>query len=636
MCGIAGIVLRHPSQPSREAVERMLAAIRHRGPDGHGVASIGACVLGNVRLAIMDLSERGAQPMSNDDGSVCITYNGETYNAIELRDDLEGRGHRFRSATDTEVVLRLYEEFGDGFISKLRGMFAFAIWDARRNRLLLARDRLGIKPLYLARIPNGLIFASEVRAFPASGLIPARLDPAAARVFLQLGHVPPPWCALSGVEMLAPGELAVWQEGDLRRSSYWQLPPSDTNSMRSSEVAAPAIQHELVAASRLHRMSDVPVALFLSGGVDSAAVAALMYAGGARDLTALTIGFAENAESAELDESEPSRRTAQQLGLRHQVLNLSAAEMAGSLDHALWAMDQPTMDGLNTYWISRAAARAGFKVALSGQGGDELFGGYASLRWFQRFAIMARNLRYLPPRAGRMIFDHSGLPMRWRKLSYLAGEDDPFVAAQLAVRVLFLDSDLTSLLIPPLAGDRRNVESAHTETRDHIGYWAAQVANCPSLEKIAVLDIRAHLQPRLLRDGDAMSMAHGLELRPLLLDHAVVERVMSLPARLRLDHKRLLLAALRGLMPEGLRSEIAARPKRTFTFPFARWLSGPWQGEIQNALDPARIRAAGIFHPQAVTRLWNQYCRSPESIGWSRIWTLFVLQRWSEVMGVRP
>jgi asparagine synthase (glutamine-hydrolysing) len=389
----------------------------------------------------------------------------------------------------------------------------------------------------------------------------------------------------------------------------------------------------MLDAARAHQMSDVPMALFLSGGVDSAAVGALMHATGTRDLTALTIGFPEGAPSGQFDESEFSRRTAEQLGLRHQVLNLSAAEMAGSLDDALSAMDQPTMDGLNAYWISRAAAGAGFKVALSGQGGDELFGGYASLRWFQRFERAARNLCYLPPYAGRIIFDHSGLPMRWRKLSYLVGADDPFVAAQVVVRLLFLDGDVERLLAQPLGEGSR---SANMEAWEHIRYWAAQVANCDPLERIASLDIHAHLQPRLLRDGDAMSMAHGLEVRPLLLDHVVVERVMSLPARVRMNHKRLLLSALRGLMPEGLRTEIAARPKRTFTFPFSRWLSGPWRAEIQNAFDPARIRDTGIFQPKAVSRLWNQYLRSPEAIGWPRMWTLFVLQRWSEVTGVRP
>jgi len=213
------------------------------------------------------------------------------------------------------------------------------------------------------------------------------------------------------------------------------------------------------------------------------------------------------------------------------------------------------------------------------------------------------------------------------------GAGDPFVAAQLAVRVLFLDSDVERLLMPSLARDRL---STNTEAAEHIRYWAAQCANCDSLEKIALLDIHAHLQPRLLRDGDAMSMAHGLEVRPLFLDHDVVGRVMWAPPRVRMDHKSLLLAALRGLMPEALRSEIAARPKHTFTFPFSHWISGPWRSEIQNAFDPNRIRAAGIFQPEAVSSLWNQYCRSPEAIGWSRIWTLFVLQRWSEVMGVRP
>ena len=632
MCGIAGIVLRNPHRPSPESVERMLSAIRHRGPDGAGVQSIGpSVVLGNVRLAVVDLSDNAAQPMSNDDGSVWITYNGEAYNSLELRRELEQLGRRFRSNSDTEVVLRLYEEFGDGFLSRLRGMFAFAIWDARSGQLLLARDRMGIKPLYIAQLPDGLIFASELRAFPASDLIPARWNPHAARIFLQLGHIPPPFTPFSGVEPLAPGEMAVWKDGELCRRLYWRLPlPPQSFPPESLASTVHSLQDTLVEAARLHRMSDVPMALFLSGGADSAAVAALMQAAGSQDLTALTIGFAGDGVERRFDESESSRSTARALGLRHRVLNLSAAEMAASLDRAIWALDQPSVDGLNTFWISGAAANAGFKVALSGQGGDEFFGGYISLPLFQRFGHIAKTLRLVPPSAGRILFHHAQFPVRWRKLALLVGADDPFVASQLAVRTLFLEDDIAQLLDPSLG------RSDFGEARESIRSMTAEVAGLSQLEKIAYLDIRAHLQPRLLRDADAMSMAHSLELRPLLLDHSVVECALSLPARSRMNHKRLLLSALRGLMPEKLRSEIALRPKRTFTFPFSAWLSGPWRAAIQDAFDPSRLRVAGILQPGAVSRIWAEYQRSPQKIGWSRIWTLFVLQRWSEIMGVRP
>ena len=627
MCGIAGIVMRAPEQPRREAVDTMLAAIRHRGPDGYGVESLGSCVLGNVRLAIVDLTERGRQPMSGDDGAVWITYNGECYNAAEWRRTLQSRGPQFRSTTDTEVVLRLYEEFGEDFLPKLRGMFALAIWDARRNQLLLARDRLGIKPLYIAPLADKLIFASELRAFAASGLISPRLDPLGARAFLELGHIPPPWSALSGVEPLAPAEVAIWQDGVLRRSIYWTMPESpDRASTQPRETVTSRVRETLLDAARLHRASDVPMAVFLSGGVDSAAVAGLMRSAGAEDMTALTIGF----EEKEFDESQTSRETVAQLRLPHKLLRLPAAEVAGSTDHAISAMDQPTMDGLNAFWISRAATSAGFKVALSGQGSDELFGGYTSLRWFRRFEQTASILRFMPLGLGASLFDHARYSMRWRKLSYLIGADDPFVAAQHAVRVLFLESDVHTLLSPALARC-----SGQSENLQHINYWARQVAGRPWLEKIAFLDIYAHLSPRLLRDGDAMSMANSLELRPLFLDDGVVECVMALPAIVRMDRKRLLLDALCGILPEKLRKELAARPKRTFSFPFDKWFRGSWRAVLDSAFDPERLRAVGVLQPEPVRRIWSQYQDAPGEIGWSRIWTLFVLQRWCEIMGVR-
>ncbi|HTV60796.1 MAG TPA: asparagine synthase (glutamine-hydrolyzing) [Verrucomicrobiae bacterium] len=626
MCGIAGIFA-----PSRDpqligAAQRMTDALRHRGPDSQGVQDLGACILANTRLSIVDLTEQGHMPMPNEDSSVWITYNGECYNAGELRPLLESRGHRFRSHTDTEVVLHLYEEYGEGCVEKLRGMFAFAIWDANKRRLLLARDRLGIKPLYFSWNDGKLIFASEVKALLASGLIPRRLDVAAAQEILQLGHVPPPRTAVRGVAPLGPGNLAVCENGTLSAKAYWKLPVSSNGHAReSSGGVAESLGETLLRSCRSQLMSDVPIALFLSGGVDSAVLGALMARAGAENLTALTIGF----EEREFDESEPSRRTAELLGLPHRVVVLPASRMAESLDHALWAMDQPTVDGLNSYWISRAAAEAGFKVALSGQGADELFGGYSSIAWFERFSRLAGALRPLPRGSGPAIFDHASLPFRWRKLSYLVGADDPFVAAQLAVRIQFLESDADSLLHPSLGAANIPAEAAA-----RIREWSAPVRTRDLAERISYLDFPAHLEARLLRDGDAMSMAHSLELRPVFLDHAIVEFVLSLPSEARLGKKRLLLQAARGAMPEAIFHEISSRPKRTFTFPFSRWIARDLRETMNEIFSPARLAAGGILNPPAVAALWNRYQASPESVGWSRIWTLFVLARWCEIMKV--
>jgi len=287
------------------------------------------------------------------------------------------------------------------------------------------------------------------------------------------------------------------------------------------------------------------------------------------------------------------------------------------------------VDGLNAYWVSRAAAEAGFKVALSGQGGDELFGGYESLPWFDRFAHIAELLKVVPSSAGRALLDHGALPFRVRKLSYLFGSDDPFVAAQLAMRVLFLAEDVGGLLSPALGAENRTFEAA-----SHIREWARETKGQELPQRTAFLDFPAHLEARLLRDGDAMSMAHSLEVRPILLDHAVVEFVMSLPVALRMQKKKLLLDAASEFLPNGMLAELLARPKRTFTFPFAQWLGTTLRETIDETFRPERLRAGGVLNAEAVANLWRRYLARPEAVGWSRLWSVFVLTRWCEVMRV--
>jgi asparagine synthase (glutamine-hydrolysing) len=518
-------------------------------------------------------------------------------------------------------------------------MFAFAIWDSRQRRLLLARDRLGIKPLYYFLTPDRIIFGSEIKTVLASGLIPRRIDAHAVRVFLQLGHIPPPYAAIDGVQPLEPGHIATWKDGAFETRRYWDLSlhrGSETSpapaTKYASEAIAETLSENLVEAMRLHLISDVPVALFLSGGVDSAALGILAQRAGAQMLTALTIGF----EDKTFDESESSRRTAELLGIPHDVLTLSAPEMLGGLDHAIWAMDAPTMDGLNSYWICRTAARAGFKVALTGQGGDELFGGYASFEWFARFTRTAARLRWLPRPLANAVLDHDAFPFRWRKLCYLVGANDPFVAAQLAVKLLFLGGDLAMLMNPELAraGTTLTAPDQDADVRRHLSAWASRVADCDLTEKIAYLDVHAHLEPRLLRDGDAMSMAHGLELRPVFLDHRLVEYVFSLPASLRMHKKKLLLDAIRRLMTPAAYEEIVTRPKRTFSFPYHRWLGAELRSNVEAAFAADRIRAVGVLEPGAVESVWRRFLAHPARVGWSRVWSLYILQRWCETMKV--
>lgn len=627
MCGIAGIVGDTLTETLLPAAQKMAAAMRHRGPESCGVTPSVGCLLVNTRLAILDLTERGRQPMPNAARTVWITYNGETYNAPALRRDLVEKGYSFHSATDTEVILHLYEEYGDACVERMRGMFAFAIWDARERKLLLARDRLGIKPLYFARQDGRLLFASELKCLLASDLIEPRINPQALRLYLQLGHIPPPWTMINGVVPLPPAHTAVWQDGAWKLRAYWSL----DGRREANDIPAPADRGEQLAevfleAMQRHLISDVPVALFLSGGVDSACLAALAYHAQTKNVTAITLGFSER----EFDETALSRQTARALRLPFESVLLSPEEVTRELDSCIWAMDEPTVDGLNSYWISQIAAEHGFKVGLSGQGGDELFGGYTSWKWFERFESLAMWTRHLPSRLGRL-FERERWPHRWRKLSYLFGDGDAFLASQMAVKIMFLESDVNRLLAPPFAEC-----PAPSEAREYLRNIASSLEKRQHHDKIGLMDICTHLQPRLLRDLDAMSMAHSVEVRPVFLDDEIVEFVLGMPPALRARPKELLLRAMKRFLSGSLLADLKSRRKRTFTFPFSKWLAHDLKTALTEAFSPPRLREQGILEPNGVARIWERFQSSPESLGWSRIWNLFVLIRWCEALKVHP
>ena len=623
------------TERAESITRRMMEALRHRGPDEDGLLVAPSVALGMRRLSIIDLTG-GRQPVFNEAGNVAVVFNGEIYNYQQLRGTLEPRGHVFRTRSDTEVIVHAYEEWGAECLRELRGMFAFALWDARAGgasgdaarhaRVFIARDRLGIKPLYFYRSGNQLIFASEIKALLASGLVPKQLDPAGLRAFLQLGHIPPPWTAIRGVTPLEPGHIGVWRDAEWRMEAYWKLDPHASATPPPKDLAS-SLADVFVDATRNHLVSDVPVLLFLSGGTDSACLAAAARKAGAQNLTAMTVGFGE----AEFDETELSRRTARALDIPHQVITLDASRVAADLDHAIWALDQPSVDGLNSYWISKLAAEAGFKVALSGQGGDELFGGYESLAWFERFTAVARWARPLPAALFGRALDRQALPFRWRKLSYLIGADDPFVASQMAVKFLFLDRDVAGLLSPALGQNGH-----HAEARHHLAYWSKLVENENLLERLAFMDIHTHLEPRLLRDLDATSMSHSIEVRPVFLDHRLVEFLLPVPSETRIRQKRLLLDAAKIFLPRDLLQDLQSRRKRTFTFPFKKWITRDLHRTMQEAFSSERLGRFQVLEFKAVNDIWRQYQRSESSVGWSRIWSLFVLGRWCEIMEVGP
>jgi asparagine synthase (glutamine-hydrolysing) len=630
MCGVAGLVGYPPGEKVLSAAQKMAAAMRHRGPDSCGITSLTGCVLVNTRLAIVELSDRGRQPMPNPEQTVWISYNGETYNASELRQDLIDKGYSFKSKSDTEVVLKLYEDYGDECARHMRGMFAFAIWDARKGKLLLVRDRLGIKPLYFARQSGALIFGSELKCLLASGLIDPRTDARAVGLYLQLGHVPPPRSIIEGVQPLPPGHTATWQDGKFTVSPYWSLTSCDDKPGRLPINPAEQLGDILLESVQRQLVSDVPIALFLSGGVDSASLSALVRAARGENITAITLGFSE----LEFDETPLARETAKILGLPFEAAMLTPDRVAQEIDSCISVMDQPSVDGINSYWISKISAEYGFKVALSGQGADELFGGYRSWKWFTRFERIAAWTRRFPPSFSRL-FDREEWPYRWRKLGYLfgdgdPGDGDPFLASQLAVRVLFLGSDLARLLLPGFLSDATGAGA-----REYLKTSASDFSHIDDSAILSFMDIRTHLQPRLLRDLDAMSMAHSLEVRPAFLDHRIVEFVLALPDAARRP-KELLLASIKRFMPAELSTALRNRAKRTFTFPFAKWLARDLKPRIDDTFSPKQLSSRGVLNGAEVQRVWKRFQRAPEAVGWSRVWSLFVLARWCELMKVRP
>jgi asparagine synthase (glutamine-hydrolysing) len=559
MCGIAGSLgFRAPG-----LAERMAAALVHRGPDDRGAYCdpAHALQLAHRRLSILDLSPAGRQPLSLC-GRYQIVYNGEVYNFADLRRELEERGHTFRSRTDGEVVLAAYAEWGPACLPRLRGMFAFAVWDAREGALFLARDRFGIKPLYYARTSSGFLFASEVGALLASGEVARETDPEAVWGYLSHGRVAQPGTIVRGVRALPAGHWLRVKGGELRTERWWDL-EEETRSLRSELAALPyaeavaGVRARLEEATRLHLLADVPVGAFLSGGVDSTVVVGLMSRLVRHPIRTYSVGF--DAPHAALSELKWARIAAERFGTDHTEVVVTAEDAARAFDPLVAALDQPSVDGTNTFLVSEAARR-GVTVALSGLGGDELFAGYPHFRALARADALAP--RGVP--AGRALAAGAArvLPGRW-------GHPLKTLAASPAERLhrlrLLSDEDEKRRIASPRLLRR-------TETVDGAARAAALLRDgLDPVAQISYAEAGDYLRDTLLRDADATSMAHALEVRPVLLDHALAEYAFALPAAYKLSGtvaKRVLLDAAADVLPR----EVVARPKMGFELPLGAWL----------------------------------------------------------------
>ncbi len=604
----------------------MVRAQAHRGPDDEGLVTLPVVgtgrvgVFGSRRLAILDLSSAGHQPMSNENGTVWVVHNGEIYNFQELRAQLAARGYRFRSNTDTEVIIRAYEAYGEQCVNVFRGMFAFAVWDANTQRLLLARDRLGEKPLYFSWDGTRLLFASELRAVLASGLVAPQLNHAAISGYLTFGSVPGPFTIIDGVKMLEPGCLLSWREGRLQIKRYWDLAFEEDASLTERDTAE-GLYERFRDAVKEQLISDVPLGAFLSGGLDSSSVVALMRDVGVSQLRTFSLTF----DDPQFNEGPYARLVARRYETEHTEQTMTAAEVLGAFDAVISAMDQPTVDGFNTYFVSKLTRSSGTIVALSGLGGDELFGGYSTFWWVPRLCRLAGVLRRLPGSrpllASALGWSRDGRTQKFRALLRHAPSVE---AAYLTTKGLLLDGAREQVL----AGGGDGFDAlAYLQ---HIGDGRTMAPQ----NRVSHLELRTYMQHQLLRDADAMSMAHGLELRVPLLDHRLVEFVERIPARIkfRSTPKALLIQSMGHRLPP----EVISRSKMGFGFPFEQWMKQEWRPTIEARLFDGVAQATSLWNPQGVTALWQDFLAG--RVRWSRVWALVVLQAWIDrhVRGLTP
>jgi asparagine synthase (glutamine-hydrolysing) len=639
MCGIVGIIGRDAPVPAG-VLERATASLMHRGPDDggtiilhdHSLAPL-EIGLGNRRLAILDLSPLGHQPMHDPATGNWIVYNGEVYNFREVRATLERAGFQFISHSDTEVILKAYAHWGENCLTHLRGMFAFAIWDAQCHRLFLARDPMGIKPLYFYQSEKYFLFSSEVRALLGTGLVPRRIGLAGLVSYLTFGSVYEPCALVEGIRSLAPGHWLEWTNGDTRQRQYWDLLDTEARTGDEKSFAVPntsraELESEVAAlldeSVRMQLVSDVPVGVFLSGGIDSSALVGILHRSGVRAST-FSIAFRE----ADYSEAEYSRAVAQHFHTDHHEITVSQSDLFAAIDPALSAMDQPTIDGINTYFVSEQTRAAGVKVALSGLGGDELFAGYSGFRCIPRMERFANTFALLPNSLRGML---SQLFVKFaassdqnRKLATFFRNGGGAGSAYFLSRMLFTPDQRERLLQASRGG------AADLQNGQHEKPFVDTLNRSQHLDpinRLSYLETRCYMLNTLLRDSDFMSMAHGLEVRVPLIDDRLARRVLAVPGEWKLDSampKPLLVRALRGELPD----KIVRRPKRGFTLPFEHWLRDAMRPVIEKSLAQIQDGALGPWiDQQAANRIWRDFLERKTS--WTRPWSLYVLQRWSE------
>jgi asparagine synthase (glutamine-hydrolysing) len=619
MCGINGIVNFKGTEKAKQLVQQMNACLSHRGPDNDGVFAVEGVVLGHRRLSIIDLSSAGNQPMFSADGRYALVYNGELYNYQALKFDLQraesGAGkaaYLFKTDSDTEVILAAYARWGKECLRLFNGMYAMAIWDEQEKELFIARDRMGIKPLYYSQAGDALIFSSEIRAVMESGLVKRKLDREALADYLRYQTVHAPSTIIQNVKMLLPGHYMTVKGRDIAIKRYWSPKVKENKGLTYQKTCEKV--NELFHASVERRLiADVPFGAFLSGGIDSSAVVAAMSKVSSSRVETFSVTFDES----EFSEAKYARLIAEKFMTDHHEIRLKPGDFLEELPRSLKAMDHPSGDGPNTYVVSKATKAAGITMALSGLGGDELFAGYdvfkrmaglGAKKWLNLLPGFSKKtggalLRTLKPGAAS---EKKNALLRLKKIN--------FTSAYPLTRQVLLDDTLNKLLGSGLAPNEveKIISGLESIGPDHI------------LSKVSIAEITTYMQNVLLRDADQMSMAHALEVRVPFLDHELVEFVLSVPDRFKYPStpKKLLIDAMGDALPR----EIVDRPKMGFTLPFKTWM----KKELHSFCEERMHALAGrdLFVKAEVIKLWEQFLKDDPRVSWSRIWYLVVLEDW--------
>ncbi|MGA8150700.1 MAG: asparagine synthase (glutamine-hydrolyzing) [Terriglobales bacterium] len=622
MCGIAGFTHKN-WVPDPDRIRSATATLIHRGPDQQGVFESRVVSLGATRLKIIDLGH-GDQPITAEDAGATIVFNGEIYNHMELRAELEKLGHRFRSHCDTETVLHAFLEWDTECFSRLRGMFAIALWTESTRRLILARDRMGIKPLYLARRGEDLFFGSELKAIFVHPEIERRLSLEGLDCYLALNYIPCPWTLVEGIEKLPPGQWLEWRDGAVSRHSYWTLPVGKPTE-RTLESAKEELDSLLRQSIREHLVSDVPLGMWLSGGIDSSTILHYAATESSSPLKTFSISF----RGRSFDESEYIRQVAGQYHTEHEQLDLNPeVDLQGAIEEFAYYSDEPSADaGALPVWFLSKLSKTQTTVSLSGEGADELLAGYLPHRANQ----LAQRLRWLPTNViGSLIAGLRHWPVSDEKIGleyklkrFLEGSQLLPDRAHVYWNGTFSDAQKQALLKSPLPGTLHQT----------LGDLRDLLSTGDSLSPYLWFDQKYYLADDILTKTDRMSMAHSLEVRPPFLDHRIVEFSATLPASLKIRGSRqkfVLKELMRGKLPPA----VLSRRKMGFDIPAHQWLRGPLRGLLVDTLTSGASDHAGLFRPAQIDAYLQMHLNRKANLGY-HLWGLMVLFLWMKKWGIQ-